>query len=83
MFLYRIGFGGVFFKKCGQFPGRTEHKNSELSMSHRFLRCFPTISGQHCADSPLFAHASVDFHVYLTSVQGWGGGRMRGGGGGC
>ena len=37
------------------------------------LWCFPKKSGQHCADPRLFAHASLDFHVYLTSVQGWGG----------
>ena len=35
-------------------------------ISHRFLRCFLTTSGQHCADP----------RMYLTSVQGWGGGVM-------
>ena len=49
-------------------------------ISHRFLRCVPTISGQHCADPRLVAHASLDFHVYVFDLRagvgrggGWGG----------
>ena len=44
-----------------------------------FLRCFPKISGQHCADPRLFAHASLDFHVHVFDLRagvgrgGWGG----------
>ena len=35
-------------------------------ISHRFLRCF--------AESRLFAHASLDLHLFFSSVRGWGGG---------
>ena len=48
-------------------------------ISHRFLRCFPKISGRHCADPRLVAHASLNFHVYVFDFRagvgregGWG-----------
>ena len=48
--------------------------------SHRFVRCFPKFSGQHCADLRLFAHACLDFHVYVFDLRA-GAGRADGGGG--
>ena len=55
-------------------------KNAELSISHRFFRCFPMCGAFRIgfydvfADSRLFARASLDFHLYFSSVQGLGGG---------
>ena len=48
-------------------------------ISHWFLRCFPTISGQHCAHPRLVAHASLEFHVYVFDLRA---GVGRGGDGG-
>ena len=42
-----------------------------------FLRCFPKICGQHCADPRLVAHARLDFHVYVFDLRA---GVGRGGG---
>ena len=49
-------------------------------ISHRFLRCFPQVSGQHCADPRLVGYASLDFHVYVFDLRA-GVGRGRDGGG--
>ena len=44
-------------------------RRGDRGISHRFLRCFPKISGQHCADPRLVAHASFDFHVYAFDLR--------------
>ena len=68
-FCFRIGFWG----------GKL-HCIQELSNSHRIFRSFPMCVAFRIgfcsvfADSRLFAHASLDFHLYFSSVQGWGGG---------
>ena len=87
----------MFSKKHGQFPGCIVHEKSELSIwyrlffgvfsyvfriSHRFLLCFHNISGQHGTDPQRFVHATLDFYLYWTSLQRWGGGEGGYGGGG-
>ena len=66
-----------------QPAGYTVQKNAELSISHRFFRCFPVCVCVRVAfrigfygvfaDSRLFAHASLDLHLSFSSVRGWGG----------
>ena len=96
-FLFCILFLRCFSKKHGQFPGCIVHEKSELSIwyrlffgvfsyvfriSHRFLLCFHNISGQHGTDPQRFVHATLDFYLYWTSLQRWGGGEGGYGGGG-
>ena len=81
-FNLRFVFARCFLtKKMRHLTGCTVQKISELSFSHRFFRCFLRVShfasffSCGFADSRPFAHASLSFHLYFSSVQGWGGGR--------
>ena len=85
----RFVFASVFAvfsgKKMQQPAGCTVPKHAQLSISHRFFRCFP-VRVAFCigfcgvfADSRLFAHASLDLHLSFSSVRGGGdGGGGRG-----
>ena len=58
-----------------QPAGYTVQKNAALSISRRFFRCFPMCVAFRIgfygvfADSRLFAHASLELHLYLSSVH--------------
>ena len=69
-------------KKMPQPAGCTVQKHAQLSISHRFFRCFPVCVAFRIgfcsvlAISRLSAHAGFDLHLSFNSVLGFGGGVM-------
>ena len=69
-----------------QPAGCTVQKHAQLSISHRFFRCFPVCVAfpigfcSVLAISRLSAHAGFDLHLSFNSVRGFGGGGWGGGG---
>ena len=67
----------MFFNKKLSTWQATLYKKSRLSLSHRLSVFFCVYRVSHrffgvFVDSRFFAHASLDFHLYFSSVQGWG-----------